>query len=217
MVKVAPSILSADFTVLLEEIKKVESAGADYLHIDVMDGHYVPNITIGYPVVSCLKGRTHLPLDVHLMVENPERFVKSFAKAGASILTVHVEAAVHIHSVLQMIKSLNVVPGIALNPSTPLSSLEYILEDAGVVLLMSVNPGFGGQKYIPQITEKIRALRKMIDERGCNVSIEVDGGVNERNAYEIISAGAEILVAGSAIYNSNCPAEVIQKMKSVNE
>jgi ribulose-phosphate 3-epimerase len=214
VVKIAPSILSADFAVLLDEIKKVEAAGADYLHIDVMDGHFVSNISIGAPVVSSLKNRTVLPFDVHLMIESPERYLETFVEAGAYILTVHVESTVHIHRVLRMIKTLGAVPGIALNPSTPLSSLEYILEDAGMVLLMSVNPGFGGQDFITPIIGKIKALKSMIDERRLKIPIEVDGGVNEYNAADIIHAGAEILVAGSAIYKSACPEEVVRKLKS---
>lgn len=216
MVKIAPSILSADFANLYEEIKKVERAGADLLHIDVMDGHFVPNLTIGPPVISCLKGRTSLPFDVHLMIEDPEKYIDEYIKAGAKILTVHMEASIHIHRLLGYIKSRGVIPGVALNPGTPLTNLEYVLDQAGMVLIMSVNPGFGGQTFIPCMKEKIKALKTMIDSRGLEIPIEVDGGINEKNAGEIIKAGAEILVAGSAIYNAPDPSKAIKQMKEIN-
>lgn len=216
MIKIAPSILSADFANLYEEIIKVERAGADLLHIDVMDGHFVPNLTIGPPVISCLKNRTSLPFDVHLMIENPERYVDDYIKAGAHILTVHMEASAHIHRLLGYIKSRGIIPGIALNPGTPLTNLEYVLDQAGMVLIMSVNPGFGGQSFIPCMKDKIRALKSMMDSRGLEIPIEVDGGISEKNAGEIIEAGANILVAGSAIYSAPDPSKVIKKMKETN-
>lgn len=216
MIKIAPSILSADFANLYEEVKKVERAGADLLHIDVMDGHFVPNLTIGPPVISCLKNKTSLPFDVHLMIENPENYVDDYIRAGAQILTVHIEASTHIHRLLGYIKSRGVIPGIALNPGTPLSNLEYVLDQAGMILIMSVNPGFGGQSFIPRTKGKIKALKAMIDSMDLKIPIEVDGGINENNAEDIIKAGAEILVAGSAIYNSPDPAKTIKLMKQIN-
>lgn len=216
MIKIAPSILSADFACLGEEVKKVEDAGADLLHIDVMDGHFVPNLTIGPPVISCLKGRTSLPFDVHLMIENPEKYVDDYINAGAQILTVHIEASVHIHRLLGYIKSKGVTPGVALNPGTPLADLEYILDQAGMILIMSVNPGFGGQTFIPQIKDKIKTLKAMLNSMSLDIPIEVDGGINEKNAKEIVEAGADILVAGSAIYNAPDPSKVIRHMKEKN-
>jgi ribulose-phosphate 3-epimerase len=213
MVKVAPSILSADFSRLAEEVKRVEAGGADLLHIDVMDGHFVPNITLGPPVISSLKGKTDLAFDVHLMIENPERFIDDFIKAGADIITVHVESSVHLHRLVNYIKSQGIKPGVALNPSTPLTGLQYILDDVYMVLIMSVNPGFGGQKFIPGMIEKIRELNKIVQQNKPDILIEVDGGINEDNALEIIKAGADILVAGSAIYKSTNPGNVIKKLK----
>jgi len=215
MVKIAPSILSADFGHLYDEVKKVEHAGADLLHIDVMDGHFVPNLTIGPSVISCLKGRTSLPFDVHLMIEHPERYVDDYINAGAQILTVHMEAGVHIHRLLGYIRSRGVVPGVALNPGTPASDIEYILDQAGMVLIMSVNPGFGGQSFIPRMKDKIRATKAMLDSMGLEIPIEVDGGINQKNAGDIVEAGARILVAGSAIYNAPDPSEVIRHMKQI--
>ncbi|WP_422445937.1 ribulose-phosphate 3-epimerase [Thermoanaerobacterium sp. DL9XJH110] len=215
MIKVAPSILSADFAFLYDEVKRVEKAGADLLHIDVMDGRFVPNITVGPPVISCLKGKTTLPLDVHLMIEDPDRYLDDFINAGAHILTVHMESCVHIHRTINTIKNHGVIPAVALNPSTPLTSLEYILEDVGMVLIMTVNPGFGGQSFIPRMLEKIKALKTMIESRGLDIPIEVDGGVNQENAGDIVKAGARILVAGSAIYNSEDPSAVIKKIKEL--
>ncbi|HHW02930.1 MAG TPA: ribulose-phosphate 3-epimerase [Thermoanaerobacterales bacterium] len=213
MIQIAPSILSADFANLGEEVKKVEDAGADLLHIDVMDGHFVPNLTIGPPVISHLKGRTSLPFDVHLMIENPENYIDEYIKAGAQILTVHIEASVHVHRLLSYIRSKGVIPGVALNPGTPLQNLEYILDQAGMVLIMSVNPGFGGQAFIPQMKEKIKALKNMMKSMNLAIPVEVDGGINEKNAKEIAEAGADILVAGSAIYNAPDPSQVIRHMK----
>ncbi|MCG0274666.1 MAG: ribulose-phosphate 3-epimerase [Thermosediminibacteraceae bacterium] len=215
MVKVAPSILSADFSNLYEEVKKVEDAGADLLHIDVMDGHFVPNITIGPPVISSLRKRSSLPFDVHLMIKDPERYVEDFIKAGANILTVHVESTVHINRLIQTIKEKGALPAVALNPGTPLSTLDYILEDVYMVLIMTVNPGFGGQSFINGMLDKIRELKSKIVSRNLNVLIEVDGGINEKTARQVIEAGADILVAGSAIYNSPDPALVISRLKNL--
>jgi ribulose-phosphate 3-epimerase len=201
--KIAPSILSADFARLGEEIGAAAEAGADWLHVDVMDGHFVPNMTIGPLVVEALKKRTSLPLDVHLMIEQPDRYLKDFADAGADYLTVHAEASVHLHRTIQHIRELGVKTGVSLNPATPLSSLEWILPDLDMVLLMSVNPGFGGQKFIPFVMDKIRALKQMIADRGCATLIEVDGGVKPDNAREIASAGADILVMGSAFFGAD--------------
>lgn len=215
MVKVAPSILSADFANLAYEIEKVEKAGADLLHIDVMDGHFVPNITLGVPVVAKIRKVTSLPFDVHLMIENPEKYVDDFIAAGADILTVHAEATDHLHKLVNQIKSQGVMPAIALNPATSLDVLEYIIEDIGMVLIMTVNPGFGGQKFIPNMTKKIRTLKKEISSRKLDILIEVDGGINERTAKDVIDAGADILVAGSAIYRApdNKVANVIEALK----
>jgi ribulose-phosphate 3-epimerase len=215
MIKVAPSILSADFAFLYDEVKRVEKAGADLLHIDVMDGRFVPNITVGPPVISCLKGKTTLPFDVHLMIEDPDRYLDDFINAGAHILTVHMESCLHIHRTINTIKNRGAIPAVALNPSTPLTSLEYILEDVGMILIMTVNPGFGGQSFIPRMLEKIKALKTMIESRGLDIPIEVDGGVNQENAVDIVKAGASILVAGSAIYNSGDPSAVIKRIKEL--
>jgi ribulose-phosphate 3-epimerase len=213
VVKVAPSILSADFSRLEEEVKRVEQGGADLLHIDVMDGHFVPNITLGPPVVASLKGKTALPFDVHLMIENPEKYIDDFIRAGADIITVHVESTVHLHRVVNYIKNQGIKPGVALNPSTSLNTIKYILDDIYMVLVMSVNPGFGGQKFIPQMFEKITDLRSIVNQSKHEILIEVDGGINEDNAAKIISAGADILVAGSAIYKAHNPENAIKKLK----
>jgi len=214
MVKIAPSILSADFGNLLSEIEKVEQGGADLLHIDIMDGSFVPNITMGPPILSCLKGRTKLPFDVHLMIQNPDKHVDAFIEAGADILTIHVESTVHLNRILRYIKSMGVKPAVALNPSTSLSCLDYVLDDVEMVLLMTVNPGFGGQSFIPSMLDKIRALKKLIKERNLDVDIEIDGGVSVGNAREIVNAGADILVAGSAVYKSPNPMEAIKNLKA---
>ncbi|HSW64200.1 MAG TPA: ribulose-phosphate 3-epimerase [Dissulfurispiraceae bacterium] len=203
MIKIAPSILSADFARLGEEIEAAARAGADWLHVDVMDGHFVPNMTIGPLVVEALKKRTALPLDVHLMIEQPDRYLNDFADAGADYLTVHAEASVHLHRTVQHIRELGVKAGVSLNPATPLSVLEYILPDLDMVLLMSVNPGFGGQKFIPFIMEKIRLLKQMIAECGSPVLVEVDGGVKPDNARAVAAAGADVLVMGSAFFGTD--------------
>ena len=201
MVKIAPSILSADFGRLGEQVKEAEAAGADWIHIDVMDGHFVPNITIGPTVVRSLRGVTDLPLDVHLMIEGPDRYLDAFVGAGADGLTVHVETCAHMHRTIQRIRALGVRPGVTLNPATPLSSLEEILPIVDLVLVMSVNPGFGAQSYIPSSTTRIARLRAMLDEMGSDAELEVDGGVNPSTVATVVEAGATVLVAGSAIFN----------------
>ncbi|OQY58621.1 MAG: ribulose-phosphate 3-epimerase [Desulfobacteraceae bacterium 4572_88] len=200
---IAPSILSADFSKLGDEVKAAEAAGADWIHIDVMDGHFVPNITIGPFIVEAVKRVTSLPLDVHLMIENPDRYIPDFAKAGATLIAVQVEACVHLHRTIQMIRELGVRPGAVLNPSTPLSSIEWVLDDLDFVMIMSVNPGFGGQTFIPSSLDKIRALRKMIQDRGLSTLIQVDGGVNEKTIEDVSLAGADVFVAGSAVFGSD--------------
>ncbi|MEK6700531.1 MAG: ribulose-phosphate 3-epimerase [Nitrospirota bacterium] len=213
-IKVAPSILSADFSRLGEEIRAVEAAGADIIHVDVMDGHFVPNITIGPLVVEAARKATKLPLDVHLMITNPERYVADFAGAGADYLTVHVETAYHLHRLVQSIREQkNVKAGVSLNPATPLTSLDHILGDLDLVLIMSVNPGFGGQAFIPSALDKIRQLRKRIDDGGLKTEIEVDGGVKPGNAAELIAAGADILVAGSAVFGAKDYASAIRGIR----
>ena len=216
MVKVAPSILSADFSRLAEEVKRVEQGGADLLHIDVMDGHFVPNITFGPAVIASIKGKTKLPFDVHLMIEEPEKYLNDFIRAGADILTVHAESTVHLHRLVSHIKSQGIKPGVAINPSTPLDAIKYVLDDIDLVLIMSVNPGFGGQKFIPRILDKISELRSIVEQNQYDILIEVDGVINEDNASEIIDAGADILVAGSAIYESPNPEDVIKRLKNNN-
>lgn len=213
MGKIAPSILSADFTCLGEEIRAVERAGADYIHIDVMDGHFVPNITIGPAIVKAARRSTDLPLDVHLMISEPERFIEEFAEAGADILSVHAEALNHIHRAVQLIKKRGVRPGLSLNPATPLTVLDYILGDLDMVLLMTVNPGFGGQKFIPEVVPKIKRLKKMISEGNLDVEIEVDGGIGPDTVKQVASAGADVFVAGSAIFSTQDYAATIRLMR----
>ena len=200
---IAPSILSADFARLADEVARVEEGGADLLHIDVMDGHFVPNLTVGPPIVEALRKVTKLPLDVHLMMTNPDSFISEFADAGADYLTVHVEACPHLHRTVQSIKERSVKPGVTLNPATPLASLEEIITDVDLLLVMSVNPGFGGQYFIPGVLQKIAEARRLIDRHRSQAMLEVDGGVKVENARAIIRAGADILVAGSAIFKSD--------------
>jgi len=211
--KIAPSILSADFGRLLDDVKRVEDAGADLLHVDVMDGHFVPNITIGPLVLEALKNRTTLPLDVHLMIEKPERFLKEFVRAGADHLSFHVEATDHTHRTVHAIKDEGVRAGIGLNPGTPLTAIEWILPDLDFVVIMSVNPGFGGQRFIPSALSKIQALRSMIDAKGLKTLISVDGGINREIAKQVREAGADQIVAGSAIYGSTDIRQAIQDLR----
>lgn len=213
MVQIAPSILSADFSKLADEIQAVEEAGADLIHIDVMDGHFVPNITIGPLLVKAARKSTELPLDVHLMIKNPDNLIPAFADAGADIITVHVETCDHLQRTAQFIRSFKVSPGVVLNPATPLSTLDYIFDDIDMVLLMSVNPGFAGQTFIPAVLPKIRQLKKVIQNKKKPINIEVDGGVKINNAKEIKEAGVDILVAGSAIFGSSDYAESINKIR----
>jgi ribulose-phosphate 3-epimerase len=200
--KIAASILSADFARLGEQVKEAEAGGADWIHVDVMDGHFVPNITVGPPIVAALRPITDLPLDVHLMIEQPDRLIPEFVRAGADCITVHVETCPHLHRTLQLIKELGAKAGVTLNPGTPLSTLGEVLTEVDLVLIMSVNPGFGGQSYIPASTDKIARLRRTLDERGlADVEVQVDGGVKSHNIAEIVAAGASVLVIGSAIFN----------------
>jgi ribulose-phosphate 3-epimerase len=212
---IAPSILSADFLKLGDEIQSVEKAGADWIHIDVMDGHFVPNITIGPLIVEAARRITSIPLDVHLMIENPDRYIEDFAKSGADLISVQVEACVHLNRTIQLIKSLGLRAGVVLNPSTPLTAIEWILEDVDFVMIMSVNPGYGGQKFIPNSLERIRALRKMIQDRGLSALIEIDGGVNEKTIKNISDAGVDVFVAGSAIFKSPNYKETISKFREL--
>ena len=202
MKRIAPSILSSDFGRLKEEVQAVEAAGADYIHIDVMDGHFVPNITIGPVVVEAVRKVTKLPLDVHLMIENPDQYIPDFAKAGADILSVHFEVCPHLQRTITLIREHSVKPAVVLNPATPVAFLEDILGDVDWVLIMSVNPGFGGQKFIPNALNKIKKLKEKIDQRGLKVEIEVDGGITPNNVGQVCQAGADIIVAGSAIYHT---------------
>jgi ribulose-phosphate 3-epimerase len=202
MIKLAPSILSADFARLGEQIDEVARACADYIHVDVMDGHFVPNITIGAPVVASIRRATTLPLDVHLMIEHPERYISQFAQAGADIITVHVEASPHLHATIRLIKELGAKAGVSLNPPTPLAVVEEFLPHVDLVLVMSVNPGFGGQSFIPETLPRIADMRKLLDDRGLRAELEVDGGINEDNAPDIVEAGANVLVAGNSIFKA---------------
>ena len=200
---IAPSILSADFARLGDEIKAVEAAGADWIHVDVMDGHFVPNITIGPLIVEAVRSVTSLPIDVHLMIENPDNYIPAFAKAGASWISVQIETSVHLNRSVQLIRECGAKPGVVLNPSTPIQALEWIIEAVDYVLIMSVNPGFGGQAFITNSLDKIKALRQMIRSKNLNTLIQVDGGVNEKTIADVAAAGVDIFVAGSAIFGSN--------------
>lgn len=213
MVKIAPSILSADFSKLGEEIKDVERAGADYIHVDVMDGHFVPNITIGPLIVEAIRPVTKLPLDVHLMIDNPDQYVEAFANAGADYITVHVETCKHLHRTIQNIKAHGVKAGVVLNPATPVEAISHIIDDIDMVLLMSVNPGFGGQKFIPSVLPKIKQVKEMAVARGLNIEIEIDGGINEDTARLCVEQGATVLVAGSAIYNETDRKKAIEAIR----
>ncbi len=214
MVKIAPSILAANFAKLGEEVLEVEKAGAELIHIDVMDGHFVPNITMGPIVVEALRPLTKLPLDVHLMIENADRYIEAFAKAGADYITVHVEASPHLHRTIQLIRSFGVKPGVVLNPHTPIESIQHVLEDIDMVLFMTVNPGFGGQKFIHSVVPKVKQLADLIKERNLSIEIEIDGGINEETIIPCVEAGATIFVAGSAIYNAPDKGKALQAIKN---
>jgi ribulose-phosphate 3-epimerase len=215
MIKLSPSILSADFSNLINDVLKVERSGADMLHIDVMDGHFVPNITIGPLIVEALRPKSNLIFDVHLMIENPDNYIPVFAKSGADIISVHAETCIHLHRTIQNIKSQGVKAAVALNPATPLSVLDYILEDVDMILLMTVNPGFGGQSFIKNSLEKISDLRAMIEARGLSIDIEVDGGINLNNLKEVVEAGANVIVAGSAVFGAENVEETVRRFKEL--
>jgi len=214
-VRIAPSILSANFAALGDEIRKVEEAGAHALHVDVMDGHFVPNITIGPPVVRSIRKVTKLPLDVHLMISEPDRYIPAFVDAGAMMLTVHAEATVHLDRTLNFIRSHNVLVGVSINPATPISVVEHVMGLADMLLIMTVNPGFGGQKFIPYTVEKIRHARQIIEERNYRCLIEVDGGIDAATVPVVVKAGAEVLVAGSAIFEAPDPARKVKELLEI--
>jgi ribulose-phosphate 3-epimerase len=211
---IAPSILSADFGRLADEIKAVDQGGCDWIHVDVMDGHFVPNITMGPLIVKAARKATRKPLDVHLMIEDPDRYVQDFRDAGADLITVHVEACPHLHRTLQLIRSTGAKVGVSLNPHTPVWTIDHILEDVDLVLLMTVNPGFGGQSFIPSVMEKIRALRSVIDEKGFAIWIEVDGGLKKENIVEVAKAGAQVFVSGSGIFGTANYRKTIGEMRT---
>lgn len=213
MALIAPSILSADFAILGQEVKAVTAAGADWLHLDVMDGAFVPNLTFGPPVIKALRPMSSLPFDVHLMIAQPERYIHDFAAAGANIISVHAEACVHLHRTLQLIRQAGCAPAVALNPATPLEAVEYVLGDLEMVLLMSVNPGFGGQNFIPEVVPKIRRLREIIAERGLPVKIQVDGGLSEATVGEVARAGCDVFVAGTAVFGAPDYREAIAALR----
>jgi ribulose-phosphate 3-epimerase len=213
MIEIAPSILSADFTRLGEQIATVEEAGASYIHVDVMDGHFVPNMTIGPFIVEWVRRATKLPIDAHLMIEDPDKFISAFAKAGANMLSVHPEATYHLHRTLNYIREAGCQAGVVLNPATPLAMIEDVLDDVDYVLLMSVNPGFGGQKFIGNSLDKLRRLREMILLRGARARVEIDGGVGPDTIGQVVAAGAEILVIGSAIFGQPDPAQALRELK----
>lgn len=214
MIQLAPSILSADFSQLGEDVKKIETAGAHLIHVDVMDGHFVPNISYGATVMKSLCGKTQMPFDVHLMIENPDQYIGDFVTDQTEYITVHQEACPHINRTLQHIRSLDVKPGVAINPGTPVSALDYVLEDADLILVMSVNPGFGGQKFIPSALRKAQELKVLREKRGLDFRIEIDGGINVTNAKSVIDAGVEILVAGSSVFKAD---DVLTRVKEFLE
>ncbi len=216
-IKVAPSILSADFASLLEDVQRMENAGVDWLHVDVMDGHFVPNITLGPLIVQALHPHTNLFLDVHLMIERPERFIPAFSRAGADLLCVHAEACVHLNRVIQLIRDSGCQTGVALNPATPPGILDYTLESLDLVLVMSVNPGFAGQDFIPSALAKIEKLARIRERRRLDFLIQVDGGINEQTAASVIRAGADVLVAGSALFGNDQPARVVQAFREMGQ
>lgn len=202
MAKLSPSLLSANFADLKSEVEKLEKGGADYLHLDVMDGSYVPNISFGAPVIKSIKKITNLPLDVHLMIDRPERYIEDFVAAGADIITVHGESTIHLHRLIQLIKSFGVKAGVSLNPATTLESLKYVIDDLDLILIMSVNPGFGGQSFIPSIKNKIKDTRSLIDEKSLDIILQVDGGIKLDNIEEIVDLGADLIVVGSDIFSA---------------
>jgi ribulose-phosphate 3-epimerase len=216
-IRVAPSILSADFGRLADEVRAVEAAGADWIHVDVMDGRFVPNITIGPLVVEAVRKVTRLPIDAHLMIVEPERYVEAFAKAGADLISVHAEVSPHLHRTIQSIRAAGARPSVALNPSTSLDCLEHVLGDVDMVLLMTVNPGFGGQSYIPAVTEKVRRLRRMADERGQELEIQVDGGVKASTVGVVAQAGANVLVAGTAVFGAKDYRAAVREIRDAAE
>lgn len=214
---IAPSILSADFANLGRDIKRVEDAGADWIHVDVMDGHFVPNLTIGAPVVKAIRKQTKLPLDVHLMIEEPDRFAEDFAKAGANHLIVHAEACIHLQRTLSLIRQLGMKAGVALNPATPETVLQYVLKDIDLVLVMTVNPGFGGQKFIKEVVPKIAAIRKMVDAASDkHVNVAIDGGINAETAKLVVEAGADVLVAGNSVYGADDIQQAINNLRAAS-
>ncbi|MGH2317450.1 ribulose-phosphate 3-epimerase [Planococcus sp. SE5232] len=217
MIKIAPSILAADFAKLGEEVLEVEKAGADWIHVDVMDGHFVPNISFGPIVLNAIRPLTKLPMDVHLMIQNPDQYIEEFAKAGADFITVHVEACPHLHRTIQLIRSFGVKPGVVLNPHTPIETIQHVLEDIDLVLFMTVNPGFGGQKFIHSVVPKVKQLSDIIKEKGLSIEIEIDGGINEETIIPCAEAGATVFVAGSAIYSKKDRTQALQAIRKAGE